>query len=73
MWDAERKARVLSGFDLAKLTKKKGASGKGNMEPCSFLALDLLSEEGLRGEIPHLYRREVESFSWALIYLSPDG
>ena len=34
-----------------------------------FMALDLLSEESLRGETPGLYQHEVESFSWALIYL----
>ena len=66
MWDAKRKVGVLNGFDLAEFTNQKGASGKGKLP---FMALDLLSEKGLRGEIPRLYRHEAESFSWSLIYL----
>jgi len=33
------------------------------------MALDLLSEEGLRGEIPRRYRHEAEPFAWSLICL----
>ena len=33
------------------------------------MALDLQSEEGMRGEIPRRYRHDAESFAWSLIYL----
>ena len=35
------------------------------------MTLDLLSEEGLRGENPHRHRHEAESFTWSLIRLHP--
>ena len=69
MWDAERKVGVLNGFDLARCTSQMGASGTENMGTIPFMALDLLSIEGLRGEIPRLYRHDAESLSWVLIYL----
>ena len=69
MWDAERKEGVLSGFDRVGFTDQKGASRKENTGQFLFMALDLLSKEGLRGEIPRLYRHSAESFSWSLIYL----
>ena len=34
-----------------------------------FMALDMLSGVGLRGEIPRRYRHDAESFAWCLIYL----
>lgn len=33
------------------------------------MALDLMSEDGLLGELPRRYRHEAESFAWCLIYL----
>ena len=69
MWDAERRVGVLNDFDLAGLTNQEGASGQGNTGTLPYMALDLLSEKGLRGEIPRLYRHDAESFAWSLIYL----
>ena len=69
MWDAERGVGVLNDFDLAKFANQVGASGKENTGTLPFMALDLLSEKGLRGEIPRLYRHEAESFAWCLICL----
>ena len=69
MWDDRRKVGVLNDFDLAKFAGQAGASGQDNTGTFPFMALDLLSEEGLRGEIPRRYRHEAESFAWSLICL----
>ncbi|KAF9642750.1 hypothetical protein BDM02DRAFT_3264353, partial [Thelephora ganbajun] len=53
MWDDRRKVGILNDFDLARFADQT----------------DLLSEEGLRGEIPRRYRHEAESFAWSLICL----
>jgi len=69
MWDDRRKVGVLNDFDLAKFADQKGASGQDNTGTLPFMALDLLSVRGLRGEIARLYRHEAESFAWCLICL----
>jgi hypothetical protein len=69
MWDDARKVGILNDFDLAKFADQTGASGQDNTGTLPFMALDLLSEEGLRGEIPRRYRHEAESFAWSLICL----
>ena len=69
MWDDKRKVGVLNDFDLAMFADQMGANGQDNPGTPPFMALDLLSEKGLRGEIPRLYRQEAESFAWSLIYL----
>ncbi|KAG1772572.1 hypothetical protein EV702DRAFT_1201429 [Suillus placidus] len=35
-----------------------------------FMALDLLSEKGQRGEVQHFYRHDLESFMWVLVWVS---
>ena len=69
MWDDERKVGVLNDFDLARFADQTGASGRDNTGTLPFMALDLLSEEGLHGQIPRRYRHEAESFAWSLICL----
>ncbi|KAF9643788.1 hypothetical protein BDM02DRAFT_3151168 [Thelephora ganbajun] len=69
MWDDRRKVGILNDFDLARFADQTGASGQDNTGTLPFMALDLLSEEGLRGEIPRRYRHEAESFAWTLICL----
>jgi len=69
MWDDRRKVGILNDFDLARFADQDGASGKDNTGTMPYMALDLLSEEGLRGEIPRRYRHEAESFAWSLICL----
>ena len=69
MWDDERKVGVLNDFDFAKFVDQTGTGRQDNMGTVPFMALDLLSEEAFRGEIPRLYRHEAESFAWSLIYL----
>jgi hypothetical protein len=69
MWDDVREVGILSGFGLARFVDQTSARGQDNTRKLPFMALDLLSEEGLRGEIPLRYRHEAESFTWSLIYL----
>ena len=69
MWDNVRKVGILGGFDLARFVDQTSASGQDSTRKLPFMALDLLSEEGLRGEISLRYRHEAESFTWSLIYL----
>jgi len=69
MWDDRRKVGILNDFDLARFADQDGASGKDNTGTLPYMALDLLSEKGLRGEIPRRYRHEAESFAWSMICL----
>jgi len=69
MWDDSRKVGVLNDFDLARFADQTGASGQDNTGTLPYMALDLLSEEGLHGEILRRYRHEAESFAWCLICL----
>jgi len=69
MWDNRRRVGVLNDFDLARFADQTGASGQDNTGTLPFMALDLLSGKGLRGEIPRRYRHEAESFTWSLICL----
>jgi hypothetical protein len=69
MRDDARKAAIPDDFDLARFANRAGASGQDNTGTLPFMALDLLSEEGLCGEIPRRYRHEAESFAWSLICL----
>ena len=56
MWDDKRKVGILNDFDLARFADQDGASGQDNTGTLPFMALDLLSKEGLRGEIPRRYQ-----------------
>jgi len=69
MWDDRRKVGILNDFDLARFADHTGASRNDSTGTLPFMALDLLSEEGLRGVIPRRYRHEAESFAWSFIYL----
>jgi hypothetical protein len=64
-----RKVEVHNDFDLARFEDWAGASGQENIGTLPFMALDLRSEKGLRGEIPRRYRDGAESFVWFLICL----
>jgi hypothetical protein len=62
VWDDVRKVVVLNDFDLARFADQTAASEQDDAGTSPFMALDLLSEEGLRGGIPRRYRHEAESF-----------
>ncbi|KAH7891034.1 hypothetical protein F5I97DRAFT_1790852, partial [Phlebopus sp. FC_14] len=59
---------VLIDFDLASLGD--GVTGTERTGTVPFMALDLLTEEALRGEVKHLYEHDAESFIWVLTWIS---
>ncbi|KAF8318065.1 uncharacterized protein EI90DRAFT_3158646 [Cantharellus anzutake] len=69
MYKPGTKRGVLVDFDLARLGKQMGPSGKDNTGTMPFMALDLLSVEALKGSVLRLYRHDSESFAWCLIYI----
>ena len=60
---------VLNDYDLASL---KGDPPLGNERTGTipFMALELLSPNGQNGKVKHLYRHDLESFIWVLVWLS---
>ncbi|KAI0781947.1 hypothetical protein C8Q75DRAFT_544618 [Abortiporus biennis] len=64
---------VLNDFDLATIDRDGTASRPtGNLRTGTqpFMAMDLLKEAGRKGDIPHLYRHDLESFIWLLVWYS---
>ncbi|KAG1804415.1 uncharacterized protein BJ212DRAFT_1486696 [Suillus subaureus] len=61
---------VLNDYDLSSLANDPGPRGNERTGTVPFMALDLLTEEGQRGEIKHLYRHDLESFVWCLAWIS---
>ncbi|KAG9026500.1 hypothetical protein FRB95_008813 [Tulasnella sp. JGI-2019a] len=60
---------VLNDFDLATMDKAIVATGSERKGTLPFMALDLLSSNGLNGQIEHLYRHDLESFWWVLVWI----
>ncbi|KAG1754740.1 uncharacterized protein EDB91DRAFT_1076846 [Suillus paluster] len=60
---------VLNNFDLSLLATTKGPLGNERTGTVPFMALNLLTEEGLRGEVEHLYHHDLESFMWVLVWV----
>ncbi|KAG0692390.1 hypothetical protein DFH29DRAFT_783183, partial [Suillus ampliporus] len=59
----------LNNFDLSSLATTKGPLGNEHTGTVPFMVLDLLTEEGLQGEVEHLYRHDLKSFMWVLIWV----
>lgn len=53
---------VLNDYDLSSLATALGPQGNERTGTIPFMALDLLSKKGQRGEVKHLYRHDLESF-----------
>jgi len=60
---------VLNDFDLSSLVSAQGRQGNERTGTVPFMALDLLTPEGQGGEIKHLYRHDLESFIWVLVWV----
>jgi len=60
---------VLNDYDLSSLSTTTGPQGNERTGTVPFMALDLLTAEGQRGEIKHLYRHDLESFVWVLVWI----
>ncbi|KAH7881954.1 hypothetical protein F5I97DRAFT_1970515 [Phlebopus sp. FC_14] len=56
---------VLIDFDLASTGGAQRITGAA-----PFMALDLLTDKALRGEVTHLYEHDAESFIWVLTWIS---
>ncbi|KAG9312620.1 hypothetical protein JVU11DRAFT_7026 [Chiua virens] len=46
------------------------AMGNQHMGMVPFMALNLLTKNGLAGEVKHLYAHDVEAFMWVLLCIS---
>jgi hypothetical protein len=57
---------VLNDYDLSSLASGLGPQGNERTGTVPFMALDLLTEEGQRGKVEHLYHHDLESFMWIL-------
>ncbi|KAF9458041.1 hypothetical protein BDZ94DRAFT_1301484 [Collybia nuda] len=69
MWDSNKKKGVLADFDLATLRDNADKRGGERTGTVPFMALNLLTKEYFDGKITHLYRHDVESFVWILIWV----
>ncbi|KAI9460390.1 hypothetical protein HD554DRAFT_1579092 [Boletus coccyginus] len=58
---------ALIDFDLAMTVGS--ATGNECTGTVPFMALDLLTKEGLAGEIEHIYAYDAESFIWVLVWI----
>ncbi|KAG2129039.1 uncharacterized protein EDB93DRAFT_144737 [Suillus bovinus] len=59
---------VLNDYDLSS-TKRDGPSGRERTGTVPFMAVDLLSQPGLKGKVAHLYRHDAESLVWVLVWV----
>jgi hypothetical protein len=69
-WKGGKRIGVLNDYDLSSLVDKPGPRGNERTGTVPFMALDLLTEEGQRGEVKHLYRHDLESFMWCFAWIS---
>jgi len=64
---------VLNDYDLSSLKSKTSAQGPQGDERTGtipFMAVDLLTQKGQQGEVQHLYRHDLESFMWVLVWVA---
>ncbi|KAI0781948.1 hypothetical protein C8Q75DRAFT_544591 [Abortiporus biennis] len=57
-------------FDLSTSGEGNGSMGNLHTGTQPFMAMDLLKKAGRKGGIPHLYRHDLESFIWLLVWYS---
>ncbi|KAF9036257.1 hypothetical protein BJ165DRAFT_627404 [Panaeolus papilionaceus] len=70
MWHPRHNVGVMNDFDLSKLTADlNSASGRENTGTLPFMALDLITPDGLNGKIKRRYRHDTEAFAWSLTYI----
>ncbi|KAG9012900.1 hypothetical protein FRB94_004710 [Tulasnella sp. JGI-2019a] len=61
---------VLNDFDFATIDKAAVDTDSGWKGTLPFMALGLLSTRGLNGQVEHLYRHDLESFWWVLVWIT---
>ncbi|KAH7917955.1 hypothetical protein BV22DRAFT_1042084 [Leucogyrophana mollusca] len=64
-----RAVGVLNDFDLATLAENEAPTGNQRTGTVPFMARELLSPEGLVGQITHMYQHDAESFVWVLVWV----
>ncbi|KAG2156721.1 uncharacterized protein EDB93DRAFT_863999 [Suillus bovinus] len=69
-WKDGKRIGVLNDYDLSSLAGDPGPRGNERTGTVPFMALDLLTLEGQRGEVKHLYRHDLESFMWCFAWIS---
>ncbi|KAG2149127.1 uncharacterized protein EDB93DRAFT_1250051 [Suillus bovinus] len=68
-WKDGKRMGVLNDYDLSSLANDPGPRGNERTGTVPFMALDLLTEEGQRGQVKHLYRHDLESFMWCFAWI----
>ncbi|KAG1799135.1 uncharacterized protein BJ212DRAFT_1305588, partial [Suillus subaureus] len=61
-WKDGKRIGVLNDYDLSSLANVQGPQGNERTGTVPFMARELLTEEGQRGKVKHLYRHDLESF-----------
>jgi hypothetical protein len=60
---------VFIDYDLSSLAEP-GPRGNERTDTLPFMALDLLTQKGQRGEVKHQYHHDLESFVWCFAWIS---
>lgn len=60
---------VLNDFDLASFEAQLCASAAERTGTLPYMALELLTPHAQRGGVRHLYRHDLESFFWVLVWI----
>jgi len=58
---------VLNDYDLSSM--KDVPTGQERTGTMPFMALDLLEDEAIEGQVEHLYQHDAESFIWELTWV----
>ncbi|PVF92559.1 hypothetical protein CPB86DRAFT_744149 [Serendipita vermifera] len=65
----EQVVGVLIDYDLATRARDGSLGNTDRTGTVPFMALDLISEQGLKQRVPHVYRHDAESFFWVLMWI----
>ncbi|KAG1727040.1 hypothetical protein EDB19DRAFT_1914396 [Suillus lakei] len=68
-WKDGKRMGVLNDYDLSSLANDQGPRGNERTGTVPFMALDLLTAKGQRGEVKHLYCHDLESFIWCFAWI----
>ncbi|KAG2138136.1 hypothetical protein BD769DRAFT_1663701 [Suillus cothurnatus] len=68
-WKDGNRMGVLNDYDLSSLANVQGPQGNERTGTVPFMARELLTEEGQRGKVKHLYRHDLESFMWVFAWI----
>ncbi|KAG1805969.1 uncharacterized protein BJ212DRAFT_796838 [Suillus subaureus] len=68
-WKDGKRVGVLNDYDLSSLADDPAPRGNERTGTVPFMALELLSAQGQRGEVKYLYRHDLESFMWCFAWI----